>query len=252
MRIRTAAAIVAVIAVAGSACRREAREPDEERLSRSERRIDEQLTPASEIAQRDGLAAAILIDVSGSMDDEVRSAGGRERKIEVARRAARDLVEQFARYADDHPDETVLLGLYEFSERSGQPDCRPVIEMAKPDRSRADDALKRMRAQGGTPIGNAMITAKNELDATGLTRRHLLVVTDGENTDGFEPDDVTTVINKRPEGERPSIYFVAFDIDERRFTRVRDAGALLLGATDARDLNDTLDTLLRGQILVEK
>jgi Mg-chelatase subunit ChlD len=225
---------------------------DSDRLSRTERRIDEQLTPASEIAQRDGLAAAILIDVSGSMDDEVRSAGGRDRKIEVARRAARDLVEQFARYADDHPDETVLLGLYEFSERSGQPDCRPVIEMAKPDRSRADDALRRMRAQGGTPIGNAMITAKNELDATGLTRRHLLVVTDGENTDGFAPDDVTTVINKRPESERPSIYFVAFDIDERRFTRVRDAGALLLGATDARDLNDTLDTLLRGQILVEK
>ena len=27
---------------------------------------------------------------------------------------------------------------------------------------------------------------------------------------------------------------------------------LLLGATDARDLNDTLDSLLRGQILVEK
>lgn len=227
-------------------------ETDGDALSRTERRIDERLTPASEVAQRDGLAAAILIDVSGSMDDEVRAAGGRERKIEVARRAARDLVEQFARYADDHPGETVLLGLYEFSERSGQPDCRPVIEMAKPDRSRADDALKRMRAQGGTPIGNAMITAKNELDATGLTRRHLLVVTDGENTDGFAPDDVTAVINKRPESERPSIYFVAFDIDERRFTRVRDAGALLLGATDARDLNDTLDTLLRGQILVEK
>jgi len=228
-------------------------ETDGDAMSRTERRIDEQLTPASEIAQRDGLAAAILIDVSGSMDQEVRGEGGRDvRKIEVARRAARDLVEQFARYADDHPGETVLLGLYEFSERSGRPDCRAVIEMAPPDRSRADDALKRMRAQGGTPIGNAMITAKNELDATGLTRRHLLVVTDGENTDGFAPDDVTAVINKRPESERPSIYFVAFDIDQRRFARVRDAGALLLGASDARDLNETLDTLLRGQILVEK
>jgi hypothetical protein len=81
VRIRTAAAIVAVIAIAGSGCRREAREADEGGLSRTERRIDEQLTPATEIAQRDGLAAAILIDVSGSMDDEVRSAGGRERKI---------------------------------------------------------------------------------------------------------------------------------------------------------------------------
>jgi hypothetical protein len=226
---------------------------DEDGLSRSERRIDEQLTPDAEVPPRDGLAAAILIDVSGSMDDEVRGASGRkEQKIEIARRAARDLVEQFARYADDHPGEPVLLGLYEFSERSGRPDCRPVIAMAPPDRSRAGDALERMRAQGGTPIGNAMVTAKRELDATGLTRRHLLVVTDGENTDGFAPDDVTAVINRRPEAERPSIYFVAFDIDQRRFARVRDAGALLLGATDAADLNATLDTLLRGQILVEK
>lgn len=227
--------------------------PDGERGSRTERRIDEQLAPASATPQRDGLAAAILIDVSGSMEDEVPGAGGREEpKIDIARRAARDLVEQFARYAADHPDETVLLGLYEFSERSDQPDCRVVIGMAPPDRSRADAALARMRAQGGTPIGNAMITAKRELDATGLSRRHLLVVTDGENTDGFAPDDVTAVINRRPEAERPSIYFVAFDIDERRFTRVRDAGALLLGATDARGLNETLDSLLRGQILVEK
>jgi Mg-chelatase subunit ChlD len=109
-----------------------------------------------------------------------------------------------------------------------------------------------MRARGGTPIGNAMIAAKRELDATGLARRHLLVVTDGENTDGFAPDAVTAAINRRPAAERPSIYFVAFDIEQRRFERVRDAGALLLGAADARELNSTLDSLLRGQILIEK
>jgi Mg-chelatase subunit ChlD len=251
--MRVAAAMVVALAFAAGACEREAGEAGEDGPSRTERRIDEELGPAGEIPPREGLAAAILIDVSGSMDEEVEGPDGREaRKIDVARRAARDLVEQFARYADDHPGEPVLLGLYEFSERDDQPDCRAVIEMGAPDRARADAALKRMRAQGGTPIGNAMMTAKRQLDATGLSRRHLLVVTDGENTDGFDPDDVTRVINRRPEAERPSIYFVAFDIDERRFTRVRDAGALLLGATDARDLNDTLDSLLRGQILIEK
>ena len=44
--------------------------------------------------------------------------------------------------------------------------------------------------EGGTPIGQAMVTAKLALDATGLSRRHLLVVSDGENTDGFRPEDV--------------------------------------------------------------
>lgn len=248
--------LLAFFAIAGKAACRDAteREGEGDRLSRTERRIDEQLAPSSDTApQREGLAAAILIDVSGSMEEDVRGQDGQEEeKIEIARRAARDLVEQFTRYADEHPDEPVLLGLYEFSERSGQPDCRAVIQMGPPDRARARQALASMRAQGGTPIGNAMITAKRELDATGLTRRHLLVVTDGENTDGFAPDDVTAAINRRPENERPSIYFVAFDIAERRFARVRDAGALLLGAADAPELNATLDSLLRGQIFVEK
>ena len=252
MRRRRAAAAVVLALVAG-ACRRGESTDEEARLSRTDRRIDERLTPGSQPPQREGLAAAILIDVSGSMDDEVAGADNRdEKKIDIARRAARDLVEQFARYADDHRGETVLLGLYEFSERSGEADCRPVLPMAPPDRSRADAALRRMRARGGTPIGNAMIEGKRELDATGLSRRHLLVVTDGENTDGYPPDAVTAAINRRPELERPSIYFVAFDIDASRFARVRDAGALLLGANDARDLSATLDALLRGQILVEK
>lgn len=247
--IRAAAALMLAAAVAASACGGAVGfgVEDEEQV------IDEQLAPQAEVAPREGLAAAILIDVSGSMDDEVRGESGRdEQKIEIARRAARDLIEQFARYAEDHRDEPVLLGLYEFSERSGKPDCRAVIPMGPPDRSRSEQALASMRARGGTPIGNAMIIGKRELDATGLSRRHLLVVTDGDNTNGFAPDVVTAAINRRPETERPSIYVVAFDIEARRFERVRDAGALLLGASNARELNATLDSLLRGQILIEK
>ena len=246
-------AILLAAAVAIAGCKRDRHDESDRSRTRTERRIDEQLGAAAPAAAREGLAAAIVIDVSGSMDDEVRGDDGRkEPKIDIARRAARDLVEQFARYADDHRDETVLLGLYEFSERSGQADCRPVIPMGPPDRTQAERALRSMRARGGTPIGNAMIAAKRELDATGMSRRHLLVVTDGENTEGFDPEAVTAGINRRPEAERPSIYFVAFDIEARRFARVRDAGALVLGAADAPSLNSTLDSLLRGQILIEK
>ena len=97
-----------------------------------------------------------------------------------------------------------------------------------------------------------MITAKSELDATGLSRRHLLLVSDGENTNGFEPEDVAAAIGRRPEAERPSIYFVAFDIEARRFNRLRDAGGLVLPAANARELNNTLDMLLKGKILIEK
>ena len=243
--------IVAVVASRGGCVRRDRDAPSE---TRSAARIDSELAPASPVTDREGLAAAILIDVSGSMRDSVAgtSPNVREAKIEIARRAAADLVEQFARYAEEHKDETVLLGLYEFSDRPGEPDCRPITAMGVPDRTRARNALTAMRADGGTPIGQAMIAGKRELDATGLSRRHLLVVTDGENTDGYGPEEVTAAIARRPEAERPSIYFVAFDIAANRFDGVRNAGALLLSAANARELNDTLDTLLRGKILVEK
>jgi Mg-chelatase subunit ChlD len=205
------------------------------------------------VEPRDGIAAAIVIDVSGSMDDRVTGEDGRRaRKIDIARRAARDLVEQFAAYADGHKEEEVLLGIYEFSRRDRQPDCRPIIPMGPADRARADEALAKLDPDGGTPIGQAMITAKQALDATGLSRRHLLVVSDGENTDGYRPDEVAAALAQRPEAERPSVYFVAFDIDARRFNRLRDAGTLVLSAGSGRELHETLDMLLTGKILIEK
>ena len=255
MKTLAAVSLAALVLVAGTACKDRGanRGLHEGRDDRETRRIDQQLAPGSQEPQREGLAAAIVIDVSGSMKDSVRDAGGRkERKIEIARRAARDLVEQFARYAEEHKDEPVVLGIYEFSERSGEDDTRPIIPMGPPDRSRAETALAALRADGGTPIGNAMIAAKRELDRTGLTRRHLLLVTDGENTDGFDPEKVATAITRRPEAERPSIYFVAFDIEASRFEGVRNAGGIVLAAANARELNDTLDSLLRGKILIEK
>jgi hypothetical protein len=216
-------------------------------------RIDGALESGAPVAAREGLAAAIVIDVSGSMEDRVRGEDGRRtRKIDVARRAAAALVAQFAAYAEEHLDEPVLLGVFEFSRRSNQPDCRPIIPMGPPDRARAEEALAMLNPKGGTPIGQAMVTAKKALDATGMSRRHLLIVSDGENTDGFEPEAVAAAIARRPETERPSIYFVAFDIDARRFSPLREAGGLVLPAANATELNSTLDMLLKGKILVEK
>jgi Mg-chelatase subunit ChlD len=220
---------------------------------REDSRIEAALQPEAPAEAREGLAAAIVIDVSGSMDERVTGEDGRRaRKIDVARRAANALVEQFAAYADEHKEEPVLLGVFEFSKRENQPACRSIIPMGPPDRSQAGEALARLDPEGGTPIGEAMITAKKALDATGLSRRHLLIVSDGENTDGFKPEEVAAAIGRRPEAERPSIYFVAFDIEARRFSRLRDAGGLVLSAANATELNSTLDMLLKGKILLEK
>ena len=199
-------------------------------------------------APREGIAAVLLVDVSGSMDEEIERGDGR--KIAIARRAALDLVMQFDTYAAAHPDEPVLIGLYEFS-GSAAASTREVIALGAPDPAAAKSALARLRPNGGTPIGAAMIAATRTLDQSGLSRRHLLVVTDGENTDGYAPDDVMAALGRRPDAARPSVYFVAFDIAASRFDGVRNAGGLVLEAADAKELNQTLDVLLNGKILVE-
>jgi Mg-chelatase subunit ChlD len=201
---------------------------------------------------RDGLAAIVLVDVSGSMAERVRDQdGGRRRKILIAQRAALDLVRAFEVYAKAHPAEIVSVGVYEFSTRDGQPPARAIVEMGPPDASAAASRLEAMKARGGTPIGEAMIDARRALDATSLARRHLLVITDGENTDGVSPIEVAQAMDRQEESRRAPLYFVAFDVEAEAFAGVKQYGGLLLSAKDGGELRTTLDALLSDKILVE-
>ena len=201
---------------------------------------------------REGTAVAVLVDTSGSMREKVTEPdGGSRRKIEIAKDCVAGLVRQTAAFAGEHPDREILLAVYEFSERD-RAEFREVLPMGKPDASAAAAAVGRMSASGGTPIGNAMIEAMRSLVATGLSRRHVLVITDGENTTGYAPGDVADAISRLPEQSRAAVYFVAFDISADRFNAVRDAGGLVLEASNQTDLTHTLDFVLTGKILAEK
>ena len=211
--------------------------------------LTERLTPPAGTTWKDGLAAVVLVDVSGSMHDRIE--GERRRKIEAAQAAAIDLVGAFARYAAAHRDRPVLVGVHEFSARAGRPAAREVVPLGPPDPASAGTAIRSMKTGGGTPIGEAMAVARAALDRSGLKRRHLLVVTDGENTDGPDPALVTSILEQQPEDVRAALYFVAFDIDAKAFAPVRNAGALLLPAKSGAELAATFDELLSDRILVE-
>ncbi len=207
------------------------------------------LAPPAGTVWKDGLAAVVLVDVSGSMHDRIK--GERRRKIEAAQAAAIDLVGAFARYASAHPETPVLVGVHEFSARTGAPAAREVIPLDRPNPLTAAGAIRGMKTGGGTPIGESMAVARLALDRSRLKRRHLLVVTDGENTDGPDPGLVASVLEKQPEEIKASLYFVAFDVDADQFASVKRAGALLLPAKSGAELAATFDELLSDRILVE-
>jgi len=204
-------------------------------------------------AHQEGIAAAALLDTSGSMRDRLTDADGISRaKLAIAQRALMDLVRQFQNFAQKNPDRKVLLGIYDFSSRGDEEPCREVVKLGPPDLRSAETAVASLRGSGGTPIGNAMIRAKHDLDATGMSRRHILVITDGENNRGYSPGDVANAISHLSGEERASIYFIAFDVSARHFDSVREAGGLVLSANNERDLRQALDFVLTGKILVEQ
>ena len=247
MRIHRNAAIAIVLASLLTACQsggsvKARRHP-----------LGELIRPSESASLQDGIAAAILLDTSGSMRDRLLDADGQSKpKLDIAQRALIDLERQFDAFGRKNPERKLLVGIYEFSSRDNEPSCREVLHLAPPDLAAAEEALRSIRGLGGTPIGDAMISAKQALDAAGLSHRHILVITDGENNVGYTPGDVADAIFRLPDQDRASIYFIAFDTQAQHFNAVRDAGGIVLAAANEHDLNQTLDYLLTGKILVEE
>lgn len=201
----------------------------------------------------DGIAIGVAIDVSGSMKDRVKDKDGSEKpKIEIAQRCALDILKQADSFARTHQDKKIEVGIFEFSSRQGQPSCRQVIPFGPMQSSFAASAVKRMHPDGGTPIGDAMIVVKQNMNTTGLNRQHLLVITDGENNQGYDPGDVINALSRMPDDNRTSVYFFAFDVSADKFRQVRDSGGLVMEASNGQELEQTLGYVLTGKILVEQ
>lgn len=201
----------------------------------------------------EGIAIGVVIDVSGSMNNSVQEKNGSARpKIEIAQRCALDILKQADSFARGHQDKKIEVGIFEFSSRQNRPSCRQVIPFGPIQTTAAAEAIKKMRPDGGTPIGDAIITVKQKMNATELSRQHLLVITDGENNQGYDPGDVVNALSRMPDEKRTSVYFFALDVSADKFQRVRDSGGLVMAASNGQELEQTLGYVLTGKILVEQ
>jgi Mg-chelatase subunit ChlD len=191
-----------------------------------------------------GAAVAIMIDNSGSMKEKAGS--DRRPKYEVARAALEEMLASTDSFAAKQPGFPIKIGLYYFS--SGVHTLAP---MQTYNAGAVRSALDSMpMPKGGTAIGEAMDVARKSLYESGMIRKYILVVTDGENTDGRPPREVAQTIAQRSEGAVRQ-YFVAFDVDAKNFAFLRDVHGEVLSAANAVSLRASLDTIYRGKILAE-
>jgi Mg-chelatase subunit ChlD len=212
--------------------------------TRRDRPVERAATYQAEVEEGLGAAVAILVDTSGSMRD--KAPGDTRPKYVVAHEALEAMLDATDAFVAKRPDFPIKIGVYTFSSsvrtlRSIQPYNRAAIR----------SALAALPLPGGgTAIGDAMREARPDLYRAGVFRKYLLVVTDGDNTNGRPPDEVAREIFEKSEGA-VQVYFVAFDTSPQKFAFLKDVGGDVIGAGTGTELRQALDGIYQGKILAE-
>lgn len=202
----------------------------------------------------DGVAVAIVMDTSGSMNEPVMDEGGKKTpKAVIAKRARSAVLTQFSGYLSrgtpDHP-RRVDLALYTFNS-GGVKQVRALQTFNPEQQAQLVHAIP--APGGGTPLGNSMKAASSAVLASKLPHKHILVITDGANTVGPTPSEVLPGIYNMAKAQQDvvSFHFVAFDISASIFSPIKAMGVNVVSAADEVQLNTQLGLILEKKILLE-
>jgi von Willebrand factor type A domain len=200
------------------------------------------------------VALAVVYDTSGSMKTPIRAQDGRLVAKHIIAKRAFDLVidrlERFTQPGAGHTAKNLNLGIVIFEGVR----TRDALPMAPFNAGTTRQWLTALPVpDSGTPLGNAMLAAGRALQATPAASKHLLVLTDGENTSGATPLAALNALQKQTRGQDQAVFvhIIALDIPPEVFASLQKAGATLIGASDEKQLQSQLDFILENQILVE-
>ncbi len=197
------------------------------------------------VSETFGVAVTILLDTSGSMGDRVP--GGARTKDAAARDAIESMLKATGEFTAAHPDRKVRVALMHFA-GSVSVDL-PITDY---DPAKVQEALALIPSpEGRTAIGDSLAEARRELYRSGCMSKHILVITDGENTTGVEPEDMAREIHRRSDG-RVKLHFVAFDTDPEKFRFLEEIGGTLLSARGETQLEAALKEIYEDKILAEE
>ena len=206
-------------------------------------------------AGEEGVALAIIYDTSGSMHDAVRDSTGRASpKYIIANRALSAVAKQiqaFATSASGPAPRKVEAGLFVFSGES----AREAVKFGPFDAAALEQFARNFSTpRGNTPLGNALSVATQKVMSSPLSRKHVLIITDGMNTAGPTPAAVMPKLKQQASEKQMtlSVHFVAFDVDAKVFDSVKKLGATVVGASDEKQLNTQLEYILQRKILLEE
>jgi hypothetical protein len=197
--------------------------------------------------QRLGTAVVVVVDTSGSMSQKVDGPDKtRQHKNEVAQAALRRIIDVTEGWRQKHVDSPLFMGILSFSSH-----CTTVLPVGPFDAAEATAAVSKIpHPAGGTAIGRALEEAFKALYASGCVRKHVVCITDGENTVSTPPNLMARQLFSQTKGE-VQIHFVAFDTSARHFDFLKDVNGSVVEAADGAELQVCLVDLYERRILVE-
>ncbi len=206
-------------------------------------------------ADVEGVAIAIVYDTSGSMKDPVNDDTGKASpKYRIANRALIAIANRIQTFATNAPGGSprkIEAALFVF-----QKDAPHAALPLKP--FNAADFISWARGfsepTGGTPLGTTLTAAAHAVLDSGLTHKHVLVITDGMNTVGPDPARMLASLQRETAQKQTSVsvHFVAFDVDAKVFDGVKKLGATVASAANEKQLNTQLEFILEKKILLEE
>lgn len=206
-------------------------------------------------AEDEGVALAIVYDTSGSMQEQVRDRNGQSSpKYVIANRALLAVAKQIQAFATNSAagaPRKIQTGLFTF--RGNQP--HQSIGLGPFDASALQNWANHFsNPNGGTPLGNTLVAASQAVLKSPLSRKHVLIITDGMNTVGQDPARVLPRLKQQAaqQGVQLSVHFIAFDVDAKVFEPVKKLGATVVSAADETQLNSQLQFILQRKILLEE
>ena len=195
------------------------------------------------------VAICIVYDTSGSMNDNVQGKNGPQPKYMIANRALVDVIDILQKYVDNGSkggSHTVYAGLVTFNGIS----C-PLIPFNSANIKQWLTGFS--KPNGGTPLGNAILIAGKELLKINAVHKHILVLTDGRNTEGSDPSVVIPQLKKEAQskGSLIDVHIIGFNVQDQIFAPLKLQGVNVFSAVDEKELTMQLDTLLKTKILLE-
>ena len=189
----------------------------------------------------------ILIDTSGSMEQTVHDHNGKKRpKNQIAGEALRKIIQVTQSWQEKHSETPLYLGISSFSSVTSE-----VLKIAPFDSGIATEAVSKIpMPAGGTAIGKAITDGFSSLYSTGCVRKHLVCITDGNNTIGTPPDLIARQLYSQTHGE-VEVHFVAFDTSPKHFGFLKDTGGSVFEAADEQQLQARLIEIYEKRIFAE-